>query len=659
MSSFSSDSEYETLADAPSEEAVVFSPDTAEGKSDRQKRGVVLNSGVWTFLLVVHVLGFVLALPPFEATWLIFLSLGAISLAVIPETLPGRYPYWKLWFSGTAFWLYEVHFVRYPHWINYGLWCLLAGYLGCYLPVFVAVSRNLIFRQIPKFYFRISGKEFSSSVFRSFAILGGLPIVWAACDILRGWVFSGMTMASAADVFFRKPVMLQTADIWGQWGVSAFFLFLSASGILVAWKIGSEFRYWKARIFHADRTNAPFSGITNPQYSWLTGFVALCVGMVFLYGYGLGRLRQENLNTPAGNIVLVQGCVPAELETTPELIQKTDSAYLNLLEKVRNGREKNAIQESGEKINLVVYPECIYRYPIIFSEQDAYQPQDLVDSEGKPLDSEFFQKWLKETAEQTQEEIRNFTRYVVQAPFLAGCSTFYYRKAGVECHNSAVYVTPETEKIDPELAYHKIILVPFGEYIPVVRTLRRRFPQIEQWTPIASLDAGKEPLAISVDLGDGETLHGMVGICFESLLPRLIRRQIEYLRRRGTETDFLISLTNNGWFGRSHEGEFYLACCVLRAIENRKPFLIAANYGISASIDSNGLIRKEIPTGTEGALFTRIKKDSRRTFFTAWGGVLLWIPLGIFFWGIPVSWKSLFKKERFEAEVCSSGKFSA
>lgn len=602
---------------------------------DKFSSGLTFSSSFWMFLLGIHVFGFILALPPFGVTPLLFFSLGAISLAVLPEKLPGRRPYLALWGAGTIFWLYVVHFVRYPHWINYGLWCLLAGYLGCYLPIFAAVSRKLIFQRIPKLSFRILGNRIHSSFFHSLVILAVLPIIWAACDILRGWVFSGMTMASAADVFFREPIMLQTADIWGQWGVSSFFVFLSVAGMLACLGICPEGWYFRSQRFSSEDRDENCSRKFQLKFSWLAGITALIAGWTFLLGYGFWRLGQENSNLPAGKFVLLQGCVPAELETTPELIQKTETVYLRLLEDVRNGQDVNTFQESEEKISLVVYPESIYREPIVFSEKDAFQPKDLVDQDGLPIAPEDFQVRLEEVAEQTQEEILNFTRYVVQAPFLAGCSTFYYRKKGIESHNSAIFITPETEKIDPESAYHKMILVPFGEYVPMVRTLRRWFPWIESLLPIMSQDAGKEPLVISVEVEGGERLHGSLSICFESLLPRLIRRQLVFSRQNGTEADFLISLTNNGWFGRSHEGILYLACCVLRTIENRKPLLIAANYGISASIDSDGYVQKEIPTGTEGILITKIRKDSRRTFFTAWGGLLLWGPLGVFGGGIP------------------------
>ena len=240
--------------------------------------------------------------------------------------------------------------------------------------------------------------------------------------------------------------MLQTADIWGQWGVSSFFVFLSVAGMLACLGICPEGWYFRSQRFSSEDRDENCSRKFQLKFSWLAGITALIAGWTFLLGYGFWRLGQENPNLPAGKFVLLQGCVPAELETTPELIQKTETVYLRLLEDVRNGQDVNTFQESEEKISLVVYPESIYREPIVFSEKDAFQPKDLVDQDGLPIAPEDFQVRLEEVAEQTQEEILNFTRYVVQAPFLAGCSTFYYRKKGIESHNSAIFITPETEK---------------------------------------------------------------------------------------------------------------------------------------------------------------------------------------------------------------------
>ena len=119
---------------------------------------------------------------------------------------------------------------------------------------------------------------------------------WAACDVLRGWVLSGFMMGSASDVFWRDPIWLQTADLFGQWGVSSFLAFLSACMVLIvcgaAWKFNRQ--------MNVDLVKAPL--------------VCLIFGLIFLLGYGDWRLHQVNSNAPCGTIALLQGNVPAELK---------------------------------------------------------------------------------------------------------------------------------------------------------------------------------------------------------------------------------------------------------------------------------------------------------------------------------------------------------
>ncbi len=564
------------------------------------------SSGVLTVVLTAHVLGYALALPFLGWKWLIFPALTAATIPVLMKKLPGRHPYLKLWFFGAIFWTYALHFVRYPHWINYGLMLTLGGYLGVYLPLFVAVSRRLVYRRLPRLLYPIFGWRVFRSGFRTVTLLLVTTLTWAACEVLRGWVFSGIMMGSVADVFYRAPIFLQTADIFGQWGVSALLLFLSASlamGIL------------------------PFSGFSR-KVSWS----AFILGMAFWIGYGEYRLTEtkNTVSAPEGHIALLQGSVPAELETTPELIQKTEDGYLALAQELRVGEKAETIRKTGGKIDLAVFPECIYRYPILFAEPDAQPPMGMTFQDGTPMDVETFRKWLGGASRQSQKDLINFAHYVIQAPFLTGCSTFHYMQNRVESHNSAIFVGMETETLKVNDTYHKMILVPFGEYIPGVKFLRRWAPSLDTRLPINSQDAGTKAGMVQLTLANGKTLRASLSICFESVLPRLTRRQVMELRRNGTEPDMILNLTNNGWFRHSHETEFHLACNVFRAIENRKPFLCAANYGISASIDSCGRILDEIPTGTDGMIITQISCDSRRTIFTRYGGFLLWIPLGVF-----------------------------
>jgi apolipoprotein N-acyltransferase len=91
----------------------------------------------------------------------------------------------------------------------------------------------------------------------------------------------------------------------------------------------------------------------------------------------------------------------------------------------------------------------------------------------------------------------------------------------------------------------------------------------------------------------------------------VIRRQVSELRAQGNEPDVLVNLTNDGWFWGSCELDMHLACAVLRAVECRKPFLVAANTGFSASIDSAGRILEQGPRRTTDVIVTRVDIDRR------------------------------------------------
>ncbi len=75
----------------------------------------------------------------------------------------------------------------------------------------------------------------------------------------------------------------------------------------------------------------------------------------------------------------------------------------------------------------------------------------------------------------------------------------------------------------------------------------------------------------------------------------------------------LVNLTNDGWFWGSSELEMHLSCAVFRAIECRKPLLVAANTGISASIDSSGRVLQQGPRRATDVIIAHTRLDSRRS----------------------------------------------
>jgi apolipoprotein N-acyltransferase len=154
-------------------------------------------------------------------------------------------------------------------------------------------------------------------------------------------------------------------------------------------------------------------------------------------------------------------------------------------------------------------------------------------------------------------------------------------------------------------------LVMFGEYIP----LAGLFPSLYRLSPLGGgLTAGQRPKAM-----EAAGTCFAPSICFETVLPHVIRKQVAELAAGPSPPDVLVNLTNDGWFWGSSELEMHLACAVFRAVECRKPLLVAANSGISAWIDADGRVRRQGPRQATDVILADVRLDSRRSLYLTIG----------------------------------------
>jgi apolipoprotein N-acyltransferase len=129
------------------------------------------------------------------------------------------------------------------------------------------------------------------------------------------------------------------------------------------------------------------------------------------------------------------------------------------------------------------------------------------------------------------------------------------------------------------------------------------------------LTPGREPQSFQV----GDVRIAPV-ICFENTVPQLLRRQIRRLAQRGQNPDVLVTITNDGWFWGSSLLDVHLACGVFRAIELRRPMLIAANTGFSAWIEPTGHVPAQGPRRAEGMILADLDvRDPRPTLYLCYG----------------------------------------
>jgi len=159
--------------------------------------------------------------------------------------------------------------------------------------------------------------------------------------------------------------------------------------------------------------------------------------------------------------------------------------------------------------------------------------------------------------------------------------------------------------------YDKIHLVPFGEYIP----LKNVFSFIETISKdVSAFNPGTGYPLINIG---GRPSNAV--ICFEAVFPDLVRRFVD----KGSR--LIINLTNDGWYGDSAAPYQHLAIVRLRAVENRRYLLRAANSGISAIIEPSGRIQSFTGILREAICEGRFDFLKVRTPYTRYGDAFVFL----------------------------------
>lgn len=93
----------------------------------------------------------------------------------------------------------------------------------------------------------------------------------------------------------------------------------------------------------------------------------------------------------------------------------------------------------------------------------------------------------------------------------------------------------------------------------------------------------------------------------------------ETVRKSNISSKFIVNVSNDTWFGNSIGPYHHLDISRVRAIENNRWLIRAANDGFSAIIDNNGTIVDKLNKGEKGVLNGSLKYISERTFYSKHG----------------------------------------
>jgi apolipoprotein N-acyltransferase len=352
------------------------------------------------------------------------------------------------------------------------------------------------------------------------------------------------------------------------------------------------------------------SYIGNSQFAFstLTQFVDIAgmAGLTALLGLVNGafyeildaRTRSRKIErlrviVPASAFVLcaIYGLVrlpaiDAELKTAPRLTVGLVQTNIGARDKANDPEEFVARHQQMSKELVVAHPEI----DLIVWPESAYNR--LIERGQKNID----------------EDVTNG----IGRPLLFGVLTYSQGATREESQifNSMVLASANGDVLG---IYDKIELLAFGETYPFSRI----FPQLSAIFGTSWFTRGTSLQHLqSADT----TLLPM--ICYEDILPSLVR---EFWHHDGP-SDVLVNITNDSWYGDTHEPMIHLVLASFRSIETRRALIRSTNTGISAIVDPAGRITQRTGQWKRETLIAGVPliKDGSTTIFMRIGNVVGW-----------------------------------
>lgn len=203
------------------------------------------------------------------------------------------------------------------------------------------------------------------------------------------------------------------------------------------------------------------------------------------------------------------------------------------------------------------------------------------------------------------------------AVLIAGAVRREWRDDGGARFFNSIAIVPETPEGRRAVAfYDKHHLVPFGEYLPFYAFLNA--VGLAQLTPYgdAGFSAGNGPAVLNAG---GPSFAPL--ICYEAIFPGR-------MYPKGERPSWLVTVTNDAWFGDTSGPRQHLDQARLRSIETGLPMARAANTGVSALIDGKGRILERVKLYERGRIEAPLPPAMARPLYDRLGDWIFAIMLG-------------------------------
>ncbi len=493
--------------------------------------------------------------------------------------------------AGLSFWLASLYWLLLIPVTGFPIlgWISLCAYLAIYFAIWVWL---------------LAGKigEGSWSARTRWSLVGAA--IWVGLEIIRERLFGGFPWSLLGVSQFKLIPLIQIASVTGVYGVS----------FLVVW--------FSLSLFSAARMIFRFPA---RRHVWQAEIFFPLIVIVLLFVIGMARIARQNPAAETLRVTMIQPSVPQTM------IWDTD-ANANRFQQLL-ALSETALRESEGRVPGVPFATEVSR-------TRGTRPSDLLI---------WPEAALPDFGDATYMAVTNLSGRHHVWMILNGDDA-EYRPDTTNYFNAAFLFDPDGKL---KSIYHKQKLVIFGEYVPLSRWL----PFLKYFTPITGgWTSGDKPVTFELDrrtpvrheiqiisqpadqeigvpLENNFRVKTSPLICFEDSFPETARAAAN------DDVDFLVNVTNDGWFGEGAEQWQHAANAIFRAVENGLPLVRCANNGVTCWIDANGRVQQFLKDNSGnvhriGALTVEIPlptfgEKRARTFYNLHGDWFGWACAGV------------------------------
>ncbi|MCL1123821.1 apolipoprotein N-acyltransferase [Shewanella surugensis] len=527
-----------------------------------------------------------LAHHPIGQLVLAYLAGGFTALAFAP------YDLWPVYFIALTFVLHQSQNLSaksaFGYWLSFGFGCFSVGISWVHvsmdhfggLPLIASLGLMALLALYLGLYAGLTGYLLQkiaphSGILRNLLLF---PALWTLTEWARGWVLTGFPWLWAGYSQTQGPLKM-LASVIGTLGLSFVIALLCGALALCIQK------RWKSIVI-------------------LLPITALCTILVI----NTSHITPTNKDV---NVVLVQGNIPQSMKWEPEALWPTMLKYMDLtrpqfnpVNKEFNPENKASTTEDpstqvddnkkapmGVGADLIIWPEAAIPAP-------EYLVEDFLSNANR---------------------VANLNNSAILTGIIS--------QQGGDFYNSLIVLGNHDNKQQKEADYQgngineykKHHLLPIGEFVPFESLLRPIAPFFN--LPMSSFARGDYRQPNLNALG----YNILPAICYEIAFPEQVRANFN------NDTNLLLTISNDAWFGRSNGPLQHMEIAQMRAVELGRPLLRATNTGVTAIVDEKGNITKELPQFETGVLTAKVPLFTGLTPFAKWGEWPVLFLSGLFF----------------------------